>query len=127
MKHSITFHTYTHQVMSYSEKHISQEASTASPSSTEAVFQEDSSDALRINPFLTTRTRNADASLNTAASATASKSVHKPQPKVQPPLQKVTKRTSNAREEECYSNSNEHRGVCLVLEHDTFSPNLQLR
>ena len=44
-----------------------------------------------------------------------------------PPTQKVIKRLSKEIEEECYSNRNEHRGICLILEHDIFAPNLQLR
>ena len=44
-----------------------------------------------------------------------------------PPTQKVIKRLSKEIEEECYSNRNEHRGICLILEHDVFAPNLQLR
>ena len=44
-----------------------------------------------------------------------------------PPPQKVMKRFSKEVEEECYSNKNEYRGICLILEHDVFAPNLQLR
>ena len=44
-----------------------------------------------------------------------------------PVVQKPTQRLSKPIEEECYSVENERRGICLVLEHDVFSPNLQLR
>ena len=75
----------------------------------------DTTDALRINPFLIQRHKNEEVELKARNL------------RVVPMVQKPTKRFSKAIEEECYSLGNERRGVCLVLEHDVFSPNLQLR
>jgi len=80
----------------------------------EEISGEDAEDALRINPFL---------------AAHKVKKVEQNQPRkstMAPPTQKVIKRLSKEIEEECYSNRNEHRGICLILEHDVFAPNLQL-
>lgn len=80
-----------------------------------ASAREDDSDALRINPFLSQRPAKADGSVNKTRP-----------PAFTPLLQKVVKRESKVVQEDCYSNENESRGVCLILEHDSFAPNLQL-
>ena len=72
-------------------------------------------DALRINPFLLSKHPKNEERLP------------KLKRNVIPVVQKPTLRLSKPIEEECYSVENERRGICLVLEHDTFSPNLQLR
>jgi hypothetical protein len=79
---------------------------------------EDQSDALRINPFVGQRIEK---KVNTI--------INKAVPKAtgEPPNQRAIKKTSKPLVEECYPTDNGHRGICLVLEHDTFSPNLQLR
>merc|ERR1719270_930547 len=80
----------------------------------EEISSEDTEDALRINPFL---------------AAHKVKQAGQNQPRkssMAPPLQKVMKIMSKEIEEECYSNKNDHRGICLILEHDIFAPNLQL-
>ena len=74
----------------------------------------DTVDALRINPFLLQRQKNEEAPKPRATTAV-------------PMVQKPSKRLSKPVEEECYSFVNERRGICLILEHDVFSPNLQLR
>ena len=69
----------------------------------------DRSDALKINPFLSSKPAKKELKL-----------VAEPQ--------KIEKRIiSGGFEEECYSNQNESRGICVILEHDIFAPNLQLR
>ena len=74
-------------------------------------------DALRINPFLLSKhPKNEERRMSP-----------KLKRNVIPVVQKPTMRLSKPIEEECYSVENERRGICLVLEHDTFSPNLQLR
>ena len=75
----------------------------------------DVADALRINPFLLSKHQK-----NEERSPKLKRNVI-------PVVQKPTQRLSKPIEEECYSVENERRGICLVLEHDVFSPNLQLR
>lgn len=77
---------------------------------------EDLTDALRINPFLTIKDKRAP---------------ERPHPQqgsdFKPLPQKVVKRLSTPVEEECYVSERSSRGMCLIFEHDVFSPNLQLR
>ena len=74
----------------------------------------DDVDALRINPFLMSKHPKNEGSSKIGKN-------------VIPVVQKPTQRLSKSIEEECYNVENERRGICLVLEHDVFSPNLQLR
>lgn len=92
---------------------------------------EDMADALRINPFLAQKSNKKVVELSKKSCDNVkeeNKQVDKiEEPKIVPkPLQRFVEKMSEPSLEACYPMDNKKRGICLIIEHDTFSPNLQL-